>query len=80
MRGSPKDKSCLKQILSQISTLVRVRWADSDGNVDCAGMFFEYDQTYDEIGPAHIFKLNMNGEGVSRQTGFYGPRVCVEAV
>ena len=32
MRGSPKDKSCLKQILSQISTLVRVRWADSDGN------------------------------------------------
>ena len=32
MRGSPKDKSCLKQILSQISTLVRVRWTDSDGN------------------------------------------------
>ena len=30
MRGSPNDKSCLKQILSQISTLVRVRWADSD--------------------------------------------------
>lgn len=24
MRGSPKDKSCLKQILSQISTLVRL--------------------------------------------------------
>ena len=61
MRGSPKDKSCLKQILSQISTLVRVRWADSDGNAIAQACFFEYDQTYDEIGPAHIFKLNMNG-------------------
>ena len=63
MRGSPKDKSCLKQILSQISTLVRVRWTDSDGNAIAQACFFEYDQTYDEIGPAHIFKLNMNGEG-----------------
>ena len=50
MRGSPKDKSCLKQILSQISTLVRVRWAD--------------------IGPAHIFKLNMNGEGFRARQAF----------
>ena len=55
MRGSPKDKSCLKQILSQISTLVRVRWADSDGNAVAQACFFEYDQSYDEIGPAHIF-------------------------
>ena len=70
MRGSPKDKSCLKQILSQISTLVRVRWADSDGNAIAQACFFEYDQTYDEIGPAHIFKLNMNGEGFRARQAF----------
>ena len=70
MRGSPKDKSCLKQILSQISTLVRVRWADSDGNAIAQAFFFEYDQTYDEIGPAHIFKLNMNGEGFRARQAF----------
>ena len=70
MRGSPKDKSCLKQILSQISTLVRVRWAVSDGNAIAQACFFEYDQTYDEIGPAHIFKLNMNGEGFRARQAF----------
>lgn len=70
MRGSPKDKSCLKQILSQISTLVRVRWADSYGNAIAQACFFEYDQTYDEIGPAHIFKLNMNGEGFRARQAF----------
>lgn len=70
MRGSPKDKSCLKQILSQISTLVRVRWADSDRNAIAQACFFEYDQTYDEIGPAHIFKLNMNGEGFRARQAF----------
>ena len=41
MRGSPKDKSCLKQILSQISTLMRVRWAVSDGNAIAQACFFE---------------------------------------
>ena len=71
MRGSPKDKSCLKQILSQISTLVRVRW-------DCTAMemrlrrhvFSSTTSTYDEIGPAHIFKLNMNGEGFRARQAF----------
>lgn len=70
MRGSSSDKSCLKQILSQISTLVRVRWTDSDGNAIAQACFFEYDQTYDEIGPAHIFKLNMNGEGFRARQAF----------
>ena len=42
-------------------------------------MFFEYDQTYDEIGPAHIFKLNMNGEAFAPDRLLW-TRVCVEAV
>lgn len=70
MRGLPSDKSCLKQILSQISTLVRVRWTDGGDNVVAQACFFEYDQTYDEIGPAHIFKLNMNGEGFRARQAF----------
>ena len=70
MRGLPSDKSCLKQILSQISTLVRVRWTDGGDNVVAQACFFEYDQTYDEIGPAHIFKLNMSGEGFRARQAF----------
>ena len=70
MRGSPKDKAWLKQILSQISTLVRVRWADSYGNAIAQACFFANDQTSDEIGPAHIFNLNMNGAGFRARQAF----------
>lgn len=49
---------------------MRVRWADSDGNAIAQACFFEYEQTYDEIGPAHIFKLNMNGEGFRARQAF----------
>ncbi len=102
MRGEPKTRSCLKQILAQISWLVRVSWvSNSDINehmsnseagtlagslvydnvqnsmqnstqygMNAQACFFEYDQTYDEIGPAHIFKLNMNGEGFRARQSF----------
>lgn len=102
MCGDPKTRSCLKQILAQISWLVRVSWvSNSDINEHMSNSeagtlagslmydnvqnsmqnstqyrtiaqacFFEYDQTYDEIGPAHIFKLNMNGEGFRARQSF----------
>ncbi len=69
MRGDPKTRSCLKQILAQISWLVRVSWVSQNRTIAQA-CFFEYDQTYDEIGPAHIFKLNMNGEGFRARQSF----------
>lgn len=69
LRGTPQTSSCLKQILAQISWLVRVSWVTEDSTIARA-CFFEYDQTYDEIGPAHIFKLNMNGEGFRARQSF----------
>ena len=69
MHGMPKTRSCLKQILAQISWLVRVSW-DSEDNTIARACFFEYDQTYDEIGPAHIFKINMNGGGFRARQSF----------
>lgn len=74
MRGTPDTRSCLKQILAQISWLVRVRWIEKskpeEDKIIAQACFFEYDQSYDEIGPAHIFKLNMNGEGFRARQSF----------
>lgn len=51
------DMPCLKPILTQISWNLEVEFAD-------AYLFYpEYFEGYDEIGPAHIFKLNISGEG-----------------
>lgn len=54
-------RTCLKQILSQISWNVEVEFCD-DKNV--ARIYYpEFFEGYDEIGPAHIFELNISGEG-----------------
>ena len=62
------SKSCLKQILTQISWNVEVCFTGCNpksGNKEPEGIFFypEYFEGYDEIGPAHIFELNISGEG-----------------
>ena len=61
LRGQIKCKTCLKQILSQISWNVEVIFDDPK---EQALIFYpEYFEGYDEIGPAHIYELNISGEG-----------------
>lgn len=51
------DVTFLKQILTQITWDVEVHFLDSS-------IFYpEYNGGYDEVGPAHIFALNIEGEG-----------------
>lgn len=61
LRCDLKDRTCLKQILSQISWSVEVEFEGKD--IDAVLFYPEYFEVYDEIGPAHIFELNISGEG-----------------
>lgn len=56
-QGSIYDSTILKQILNQIPWDVEIQFQE-------ASIFYpEYDGGYDEVGPAHIFALNIQGEG-----------------
>ena len=71
LRGDAGEKSYLRQILAQITWKIIICWQNHEKNTAQA-IFFEYDQSYDEIGPAHIFKLNMAGVGFRARQSFSG--------
>ncbi len=72
-RGDITKKSCLKQMLARISWNVEVSYGLENeyeemsvgAEAEYVGVFFfpEFFEVYDEIGPAHIFELNISGEG-----------------
>lgn len=60
--GGVEDSSGLKQILGQRSLETTVEFV-KNGQTEAVLVYPEYSESYDEIGPAHIFKLNIEGEG-----------------
>ncbi len=66
IRGSVKEASSLRQILLQRTSATDV-WFE-----DAAVHFSEYTEKYDLIGPAHIFELNIEGEGFRARKCFDG--------
>lgn len=61
-RGNPEEISCLKQILAQRSEETMVCFLEG-GQIRAMLLYPEYSEQYDLIGPAHIFELNIQGEG-----------------
>jgi len=61
-RGSPGESSCLKQILAQRSGETSIYFMEGE-QTQAALVYPEYSEHYDLIGPAHIFELNIQGEG-----------------
>lgn len=57
-----REKSGLKQILSQRAFDTQVVF-QREGITEGALFYPEYYEMYDEVGPAHIFALNLTGEG-----------------
>ena len=55
------ERSGANQILSRISADMEVTFQGKTGQT--AVFYPEYYESYDEIGPAHIFELNLTGEG-----------------
>jgi hypothetical protein len=54
--------SGLRQILGQRNLETRVEFVKNQ-QTEAVLIYPEYSETYDEIGPAHIFTLNIEGEG-----------------
>ena len=84
------ERTGLKQLLSQVKWQVEVLFAPEENEVEAAFLFPEYYESYDEIGPAHIFELNLTGEGFRARQCFKDgvilgtaydeifPQACVE--
>lgn len=62
VNGSVTEPSGLKQILGQRSLETEVDFINH-GRKEAVLVYPEYSETYEEIGPAHIFTLNIEGEG-----------------
>jgi len=62
VNGSVTEPSGLKQILGQRSIETEVDFVNQ-GRKEAVLVYPEYSETYEEIGPAHIFSLNIEGEG-----------------
>ncbi len=57
------DPTGLKQVLAQVKWDVEVTFQTAEGEPELVLLYPEYYEGYDEIGPAHIFELNLTGEG-----------------
>lgn len=77
-RGSPEGSSSLRQILAQRNGETSVYFVEQ-GQIQAALLYPEYSEQYDLIGPAHIFALNIQGEGFRARQCFRDGRVDYEA-
>ena len=71
------EKSGLKQMLAQISWNLEVVFQKAHNPVEAVLFYPEYYEEYDEIGPAHIFKLNLTGEGFRARQSFADGKVIL---
>lgn len=62
VRSGIKERTGLKQILNQRSSDILVTFYKKK-RTEAVLLYPEYYEMYDEIGPAHIFALNLTGEG-----------------
>lgn len=74
VRGSVTEPSGLKQILGQRSLETEVDFV-VQGRTEAVLIYPEYSETYEEIGPAHIFTLNIEGEGFRARQCFHNGTV-----
>jgi len=90
MCAGVEEPTGLKQLLAQIKWQVEVSFEHEDGVGEAVLLYPEYYESYDEIGPAHIFELNLTGEGFRARQCFKDgvillnaydeifPQACVE--
>ena len=74
LRDGLQKSSGLKQILAQRPLEMTVVFMDGN-KIQAKLLYPEYSETYDEIGPAHIFTLNIDGEGFRARQCFQDGKV-----
>ena len=62
LNAKPKDRTGLRRILKQWRSELQVSFL-CDGTEEARILFPEFTESYEEIGPAHIFGLRIEGEG-----------------
>lgn len=75
LRASVEEKTGLQLILNQVSTEVTVRFLNGEESTSI--LYPEYTESYEEIGPAHIFSLHVEGEGYRARKQFVDGRADV---
>lgn len=68
LRASVEEKTGLQFILNQVNSEVTVRFLSDDSQTRI--LYPEYTESYEEIGPAHIFSLHVEGEGYRARKQF----------
>lgn len=74
-RSRTKERGGLKTLLSQISWDVEVSFEPEPGRPEAVVYYPEYTEGYDEIGPAHMFEIYINGEGYRARQSFREDRI-----
>lgn len=74
LRCPADEKSGLRQILSQISSDLEVVFAHG-GRIEASLFYPDYQESYDEIAPAHLFGRRISGEGFRARQCFVDGRV-----
>lgn len=89
MRCEVTEKSCLRFVLSQVTSDLLVTF-EKNGNKSAAVFYPEYQEILDEVAPAHTFHRNIEGEGFRARQCFKEdivdlaqydlifPKACVE--
>ena len=73
IRAAAGDVTGLPFLLNQLTAELSVEFAKADTKVRL--LYPEYTESYEEIGPAHIFSLHVEGEGYRARKQFVGGRL-----
>lgn len=75
IRAAAGDATGLPFLLNQLTAELGVEFGGADGKVRL--LYPEYTESYEEIGPAHVFSLHVEGEGYRARKQFVGGRLDV---
>lgn len=75
IRAAAGDATGLPFLLNQLTAELAVEFRGADVGVRL--LYPEYTESYEEIGPAHVFSLHVEGEGYRARKQFVGGRLDV---
>ncbi len=75
IRAAAGDATGLPFLLNQLTAELSVEFHSADAGVRL--LYPEYTESYEEIGPAHVFSLHVEGEGYRARKQFVGGRLDV---
>ncbi len=74
LHASAAEQSGIRKMLSQITSDIEV-WFWTDTGIEAVLLYPEYDESYDEIAPAHLFGRKIRGEGFRARQCFRDGKV-----